>query len=401
MFNFSSCNKPNILRLNPKEVLNSSISNKNCKQNNKDLTKALDDDEINEFSNNLEIIDYPYSVNNNDDTTIKMNSTNKNKNTINKISKDELIDTSSNNSSIIINNEDTLQKNKILLNNYYINCKIINVNNINNIKNKDIKDNTNNKFNKNDRIKINSNMVGVKVEYPYPESISNLPYEINNIISNQICQTNVIEKELPKNLKINLKPNKFICINKKGNCRKKRNEAIKSTKILVPNNSEIGKILNNCNSKVYNTKQIYMNKSYNNFKENKIYKEKLKYLMNKKIDSSLNKTNKYTKNRNLMKELNIKRNKTCRRTKELIKMKKINYNNNIIKNKPKYPSILGEKNLLLNKIIQKIDKLKTTDPNSKNEEAINCQRKTKNIKKKIENRKKYFNPFVTIDSNFY
>ena len=144
-----------------------------------------------------------------------------------------------------------------------------------------------------------------------------------------------------------------------------------------------------------------MNKSYNNFKENKIYKEKLKYLMNKKIDSSLNKTNKYTKNRNLMKELNIKRNKTCRRTKELIKMKKINYNNNIIKNKPKYPSILGEKNLLLNKIIQKIDKLKMTDPNSKNEEAINCQRKTKNIKKKIENRKKYFNPFVTIDSNFY
>ena len=331
MFNFSSCNKPNILRLNPKEVLNSSISNKNCKQNNKDLTKALDDDEINEFSNNLEIIDYPYSVNNNDDTTIKMNSTNKN--TKNKISKDELLDTSSNNSSIIINNEDTLQKNKILLNNYYINCKIINVNNINNIKNKDIKDNTNNKFNKNDRIKINSNMVGVKVEYPYPESISNLPYEINNIISNQICQTNVIEKELPKNLKINLKQNKFVCINKKGNCRKKRNEAIKSTKILVPNNSEIGKILNNCNSKVYNTKQIYMNKSYNNFKENKIYKEKLKYLMKKKIDSSLNKTNKYTKNRNLMKKLNIKRNKTCRRTKELIKIKKINYYNNIIKNK--------------------------------------------------------------------
>ncbi len=401
MINFSSCNKPNIYRINPKEVLSSSISNKNCKQNSKDLTKALNEDEINEFSNNLEIIDYPYSVNNNDDTTIKMNSTNKNKNKRNKISKDELIDTSSNNSSIIINNEDTVQKNKILLNNYYINCKIINVNNINNIKNKDIKDNTNNKFNKNDRIKINSNMVGVKVEYPYPDSISNLPYEINNIISNQICQTNVIEKELSKNLKINLKPNKFVCINKKGNCRKKRNKAIKSTKILVPNNSEIGKILNNCNSKVYNTKQIYMNKSYNNFKENKIYKEKLKYLMNKKIDSSLNKTNKYTKNRNLMKELNIKRNKTCRRTKELIKMKKINYNNNIIKNKPKYPSILGEKNLLLNKIIQKMDKLKTTYLNSKNEEAINCQRKTKNIKKKIGNRKKYFNPFVTIDSNFY
>lgn len=393
MINFSSFNKPNIYRINPKEFLSSSISNKNCKQNSKDLTKALNEDEINEFSNNLEIIDYPYLVNNNDDTTIKMNSTNKN--TKNKISKDELLDTSSN------NNEDTLQKNKILLNNYYINCKIINVNNINNIKNKDIKDNTNNKFNKNDRIKINSNMDGVKVEYPHPEPIPNLPYDIKNIISNQICQTNVIEKELPKKLKINLKPNKFICINKKGNCRNKRNEEINSTKIIVPNNSEIGKILNNCNSKVYNTKKIYMTKSYNNFKENKIYKEKLKYLMKKKIDSSLNKTNKYLKSRNLMKELNIKRNKTCQRTKELIKMKKINYNNNIIKNKPKYPYILCVKNLLLNKIIQKIDKLKTTDPNSKNEESINCQRKTRNIKKKIENRKKYFNPFVTIDSNFY
>jgi len=100
MINFSSFNKPNIYRINPKEVLSSSISNKNCKQNSKDLTKALNEDEINEFSNNLEIIDYPYLVNNNDDTTIKMNSTNKN--TKNKISKDELLDTSSNNSFIII-----------------------------------------------------------------------------------------------------------------------------------------------------------------------------------------------------------------------------------------------------------------------------------------------------------
>ena len=82
----------------------------------------------------------------------------------------------------------------------------------------------------------------------------------------------------------------------------------------------------------------------------------------------------------------------------------INYifsNNKITKDESEYMKKIIKKNILLNKIIQKIDKLKMTDPNSKNEEAINCQRKTKNIKKKIENRKKYFNPFVTIDSNFY
>ena len=163
---FFACNKPSSSSLN-NYYTNPDNSSKNNKEN-----LLLSTNDINDSTYSLEIIDYPYSTNYNDDKTVTMNSAKKNiktkdkanilKNNYNpqKILKEEtnnsikffnydFYNNSSNSSSAIINNEDSIIQNKILLTAYYQNYNNLNLNNINsknNNKKKQMKCNQKNKI---------------------------------------------------------------------------------------------------------------------------------------------------------------------------------------------------------------------------------------------------------------
>lgn len=269
-----------------------------------------------ESTNNLEIIDYPYSNNITEEINYlqidtfdyyKINDKNKIENILNDLDDCIILNNndynrrdSLNNSSGIINNEDNLVKNKALLNNYYSNCQSVKKRTINNVNSKNrniiiIKEKKNNGDN---YIKVNNeienksinNKVGVKNDIPCPEANSLISKKINNKSKSQ----GEIEKE-EKKVKINLKKNQkleksntnyIIFKNNKNDIKK---NIILKKKIRETNSNDKNKKIREINSndkdkknRVYNTNKIYT--PINNFRsipkkhiiKNKLQKNSIK-----------------------------------------------------------------------------------------------------------------------------
>ena len=182
-------------------------------------------------TNNLEIIDYPYSNNITEEINLqldsfdyyKINDKNEIQNIFSDLDNYKILNNndlnrrnSLNNSSEIINNEDNLSKNKALLNNYYLNShnlknKSINNNNVNSINNniiniKEIKNIGDNYIKENNKIeaKYIPNKLGVKIDMPCADNNLFISKKINNKSKSQ----GEIKKE-EKNIKVkmNLKKN--------------------------------------------------------------------------------------------------------------------------------------------------------------------------------------------------
>ena len=277
-------------------------------------------DDNNNTTNNLEIIDYPYSSNNNQDETFQINSNNINFKTEpnykflnNDIKKENLFQISRNNnkipinnSSSVIKNEDSLTENKILLKNLYINYNNKNFNDeINKINENKIPLTDNNskdsnigkKFQKNiknkklynkekDNIeyKNNRNIIGVKVEYPSPDS-ENFISKSNNLIDSQMMNTDVqSNRKNEKNLKINLKKNinvsKKISLNKDFNIKSTKNSNVNKKNIKL-NNKNVK--LNNRNNNIKNKNEIIKNKNENIKIKTENIKNKNENITNKNI----------------------------------------------------------------------------------------------------------------------
>ena len=327
--NCNNSDKESFLLLKGYKVKN----NNNCpKQDNKKQQMITTSDDNNNSTNNLEIIDYPYSINYNQDETFPINPTDINIKTdlnyefLNNVIKKEnfmedgfneknhisrnINQITLNNSSGIINNEDSITQNKILLKNLYSNYNknIGSYENNNNNENnkKDIDNNTkdsniekkNENNNKNlklyniEKNKItyknnHNNMIGVKVEYPSPDT-ENFISKSNNLIPSQT-------KKIVKKINFNLKKYQKSSTNKTEDLK---NKNIKTKNITV-----------NVNNININTKKIKVNinrnsvtkidskaklKTINTFK---LYrKTKIKALNKQKINNNTGNNNSKRKN---------------------------------------------------------------------------------------------------------
>lgn len=433
MNNFFSCQK---LNSSSKNILSNSENSKINKERKKfsNNEEKNDNDNIeqkqlflkhdyNDSMYNLEVIDYPYSSNNNDDATIKMNLEYKGQNEnnfINKKPKETNLNlflnrkenqglknnnfnkyqNLSDNSSGIINNEDSLLHNKMLLNNYYINYNLLNLNNINKtIDPPSQKEGKNDIFNKKNKIenKPIDKLLGIKIECPPPD----LPQIFDNSKTNNFIinpsKTDCSNHNIQKNFIKSLKNNQTISKNNTMEFKRKKKEKIKFKKLIEINDFYIGNkgnITKNY-SKNYNTCSIYINKSYNNIQEYKIYRGKLKNIMNKKVQ---NMTINYIKTK---KNLNNNNNKAI----ENIEQKKkkgngIQYIKNIAKSKPIYSSNINFNSTLLNRMNKELDNIKTTFSLTGNKNMINKRKKNQNEKNKKIYKKLNLNPFA-IEKNIY
>ena len=180
------------------------LNERNNYNNEKQKEPLITSSEDNNIStNNLEIIDYPYSKNFNEDETFQLNSNEINLKELellkNGIIKPNFLDDGineknnylsrndnmllANTSSGVINNEDSITQNKLLLKNLYSNCK----------KNKDNNENNNNDEN-NEKNNINDNN---------KKPVDNNKIEINNkkITENNIKAVNNEKKKPEKSIK--------------------------------------------------------------------------------------------------------------------------------------------------------------------------------------------------------
>ena len=432
MNHFFSCQKQNssstnILSNSENSKINKEgkLSNNNEKKDSTEKKKLFLKHDYNESIYNLEIIDYPYSSNNNDDATVKMNSSFKGQNENNLINHKEketnqnLIlnpkenqyiknyyfnkyQNTSDNSSGIINNEDSLVQNKMLFHNYYINYNLIHINNINKSNEppnpKEEKSNIFNKMNKNEN-KPMDKLLGVKVECPQPDlpqfSEKSKTTMLKTILNKTDCSNNNIRKNYIKDLKNNQKISK----NKTTEFNRKKKEKIKYKKIIEKNDFYIGNkgnITKN-NSKIYNTYSIYINKSYNNIKEHKLYKGKLKNIMNKKIQNMTINCIKIKKSLNT-----CNTNKTIENIEQ--KRKKGNgiipHIKNIAKSKPMYSSNANFNSTLLNKMNKELDTIRNNFLITGNKIVINKKAKNQNIKNKKIYKKLNLNPF-SVEEKIY
>ena len=308
---FFACNKPSSSSLN-NYYTNPDNSSKNNEEKNNKENLLLSTNDINDSTYSLEIIDYPYSSNYNDDKTVTMNSAKKNKKTkdktnilINnynpqKILKDEtnnsikffnydFYNNSSNSSSAIINNEDSIIQNKMLLTTYYQNYNNLNLNNINN---------KNNNNNKKKRMKCNIQKNKIKgkktkdislepkVKFPNPDSQDFFSKSQKNCTFNfRLNKTEFVQNKLSKKFKINFKKSHFFAINKTLEYKKKNYCENKSKKTIDTFNSDILN-LSKSYSKVYNTCEVHKNKSYNSLKDyNLVHFGKLRHIINKKDET--------------------------------------------------------------------------------------------------------------------
>jgi hypothetical protein len=169
--NCNNSDKESFLLLKGYKVKN----NNNCpKQDNKKQQMITTSDDNNNSTNNLEIIDYPYSINYNQDETFPINPTDINIKTdlnyeiLNNVIKKEnfmedgfneknhisrnINQITLNNLSGIINNEDSITQNKILLKNLYSNY------------NKNIGSYENNNNNENNKKDIDNNTKDSNIE---------------------------------------------------------------------------------------------------------------------------------------------------------------------------------------------------------------------------------------------
>ena len=309
----------------------------NCpKQDNKKQQMITTSDDNNNSTNNLEIIDYPYSINYNQDETFPINPSDINIKTDlnckflnNVIKKENFMEDGFNeknhisrninqitlsNSSGIINNEDSITQNKILLKNLYSNYnKKIggNENNNNNENNKkDIENNTNDsnieKKNENnsknlklyniEKNKItyknnHNNMIGVKVEYPSPDT-ENFIAKSHNLITSQTTKTNGQTKKFVKKVNFNLKKYQKSSTNKTEDLKSKISKNIKvninninTKKIKVNiNRNSVSEIDSKTKLKTINTFKLYP-------------KTKIKKLNKQKINNNTGNNN--SKRRNI------------------------------------------------------------------------------------------------------
>ena len=311
--NCNNSEKESFLLLKGNKIKN----NNNClKEDNKKEQLITTSDDNNNSTNNLEIIDYPYSINFNQDETFQINANDLNIGIENnyeilnsEMKKENFIEDgfkennyasrninriTLNNSSGIINNEDSITQNKILLQNLYSNYnKNINNNeNINennkvykvdndtkdsNIEKKNEKNNIKNKklynIEKNNiTYKIHHNIDGIKVEYPVPDT-ENFISKSNNLISSKLTKADA-QTNNEKKIKINLKKYQKSSINQtkdlNNNIKKKNiNINIKNTrnakKIKVNNKNNLPSEFDSKNKeKILNTFKLYTNNKISN-----------------------------------------------------------------------------------------------------------------------------------------
>ena len=415
---FFSCNKSNSSVKNILEKQNNSTKNKEENINEENLLQSTNELNYNNDSTyNLEIIDYPYSSNFNDEKTETMNSNEQNNDSKNKTKlilnnlnphnilqkernnqieflKNNLDTYNSNDSSIINNNDDNIPQNKMLLKNYYINYNIINVNNVNNICNTDIKDEMNNVFNsnkKNEKEICGSNSK-VKVDYPNPDSGLHISKSKNNIYFFNFKSTVDIKKKLSKKIKCNLKKNSKSKCNKTIEIQKKNAAHYRSNKTLEVNglnNETISKIY----LKSYNTSYLYLNKSLNNISINKINIGKFRNKRNKNKENQKFNIIKSRKSLNKSKTINIQRHKTIQQINQINKKRKsILFLKKNAQSKSIYFSNSSFKISLLNKKGDNPDNKGNNNQNKINNNTNNRIVKNR-IKKKLVNKNVYINPF--------
>ena len=422
---FFSFNKPNSSSKNIlSDLKNSSPKKEELKFKDHQL---LSTDNNNDSNYNLEIIDYPYSSNYNDDKTITVNSDKDKINTnaklnsqykktnpqkilreekninINFLNNNYYLN-SSNSSSGIINNDDCIKQNKMLLNNYYINYNFINVNNINEInkpKKKKIlkRDDFENKKIENE---INDNTFGVNIEYPKPDIQSYFQKTNENIYGILFNnKADFAKKKLTKKIKINLQKKPNLTINKtiEINRHKHNIEQNKSIRTIDLKNLKERYITRKHDLKIYNTCNIFINKSYNNIKEYKIYNGKLKNIMGKIIHTQKNKLVKKVKtlNKNNTSTILNKKKPNLRK-----KLNLMNKGKNNIQNSKKadtsritYSFNNNYKNSLLNRMTKESNRIKKVITISNNKNIIIKKMQTTKNKRKIPSKSKYSytNPF--------
>ena len=424
---FFACKKSSSSSLNNLDI-NPGNSSTNQEEKNNPDNLLLSTNDNNNSSYNLEIIDYPYSSNFNDDKTVTMNSACKNINTKNKtnilinnynpqkILKEErnnsiklfnydFYNSSSNSSSGIINNEDSVIQNKMLLNAYYQNYNNFNPNNINNKNNIPNKKQIKYNFQKN-KIKgkkIKDNTLEIKVEYPNPDSQEFLSKSQNNYgFKFRLNKTDLVQNKLSKKLKMNFKKGHIVATNKTLKLQKKDYCKNRSKKTIETLNSDVFN-LSKSNSRAYNTGDIYINKSYNSLKDYKIHFGKLRPIINRKeINQRLN-TIKKGNNLNNKTISIIQKHKTVQKLKTMNKsIKSILFKKKIIKNKPMHSSNSDFKLDLLSQMKKKLGSPRDIKPFISKKNIIepnNKQIKTRNKKKKVINKKKLINPFVINEEN--
>ena len=415
---FFSCDKSYSSRKNI--ILNNSNSSVNENEKRNKEKQLLSANSNNEQTDNLEIIEYPYSTDINDNTTIKMNSTYKNQRTINKtkeiinavnssqlMTKKQkenkryfdfnLFKNSSNNSSAIINNDDNIPGNKMMLHNYYINDNIINNINSNSMDlQKDTK-NVSNKPNKSAK-KNKDKLIKIKIKYPRLTR-DNCNYKKKcNIFNSSLSNTDLVKNKLSKKIKKNWKNNKF---NKTIEIErvKKEKHNYKLLKTLETNDSEVRNLSKNT-SKAYDTFHIYINKSYNNIKENKLLKGKIKTIMKKKVEKQKTAIIKRKKALNKNKILTIKKQNTVQSLSGLNKMKSSQYFTNTVKIKPLITSKSNCISSLLHRNNKNLISKRNTIIIKSNKIIINPKAITRIDSKKSTKKKIYKNPFIIEDNTF-
>ena len=173
--NCNTSDKESLLLL--KTYLLNERNNYNNEKQKDPLITSSEDKNIS--TNNLEIIDYPYSKNFNEDETFQLNSNEINLKELellkNGIIKQNFLEDGINEknnylsrndnillpnaSSGVINNEDSITQNKLLLKNLYSNCKKNKDNNENNNNDENNKKNEKNNINDNNKIEIKNNKI--------------------------------------------------------------------------------------------------------------------------------------------------------------------------------------------------------------------------------------------------
>ena len=230
-------------------------------------------------TNNLEIIEYPYSNNINEGINLQMetfdyykgNDKNEVQNILGDLDDCNILNNndynrrnSINNSSEVINNEDNLSKNKALLINYYSNNqnlknKNTNNNNVNSKNNningiKNIGDNYIKESKEIDIKYIHIHKIGVKIDMPCPDSNSFISKKINN---KSKSQGEIGKEDRNKKVKINLKKNQnLIKSNTNYIIFKKDNKDIKKN-IILQKKRDINSNDKDKKNRVYNTNKIY------------------------------------------------------------------------------------------------------------------------------------------------
>ena len=428
---FFSCKKHNYSSQNiltnyensKKNEEKKSIKNKEKEDNKGKEQLLLLNNDSNDSFNNLEIIDYPYSINNNkDDATEEMNSPYKYKeaqNLVNQITNEissnllyegqenknqrqrnfNFYQNSSDTSSGIIKNENSVQKNKTLLNNYYNLIKLNNVNKVSKFPNsKKEKNNLSDKMNI-AKIKVTDDISEEKFECPCPPCPDS--QDLNKLLNKsktKFFKTIFIlsdnsKKKVQKNNLIKINNNRVVKKNKTIESQGKNKEKFKFKKVIEINNSYIGNRgnISKDNSKIYNTRCVYVNKSDNNIKEYKVYKGKLKNIMNKKMECQTI---------NVIKKGKILNKNNTNRTIQFLeqikkKGKAIKYIKNIVKSKPMYSSNTNFNSSLINRMNKEIDTIKKTFSKMENKRIVKKQIKNKKENNKIIYKKLNLNPFTT------